>query len=62
METAIDDFVARCWTSFGASEWNVCAMNYFAAAVRRRSLAPVGSIKTKFFKMRSSFSFSSFVI
>jgi hypothetical protein len=40
-EPAIDDFAARCWTDLGASDWNVRATNYLAAAVRRRSLAPV---------------------
>ena len=39
-EPAVDDFAARCGTDLGASNWNVRAMNYFAAAVRRRSLAP----------------------
>jgi len=40
-EPAIDDFAARCWTDLGASIRNVRATNYLAAAVRRRSLAPV---------------------
>ena len=40
-EGAVDDFAARCWTDLGASDWNVRATNYLAAAVRRRSLAPV---------------------
>ena len=40
-EPAVDDFAARCWTDLGASDWNVRATNYRAAAVRRRSLAPV---------------------
>jgi hypothetical protein len=40
-EPAVDDFAARCWTDLGASDWNVRATNYIAAAVRRRSLAPV---------------------
>jgi hypothetical protein len=40
-EPAVDDFAARCWTDLGASDWNVRATNYLAAAVRRRSLAPV---------------------
>jgi len=40
-ELAVDDFAARCWTSLGASDWNVRATNYRAAAVCRRSLAPV---------------------
>ena len=40
-EPAVDDFAARCWTDLGASDWNVRATNYTAAAVRRRSLAPV---------------------
>ena len=40
-EVAVDDFAARRWTDFGAAIWNVRATNYFAAAVRRRSLAPV---------------------
>jgi hypothetical protein len=40
-EPAVDDFAARCWTDLRASDWNVRATNYFAAAVRRRSLAPV---------------------
>ena len=40
-EPAVDDFAARCWTDLGASIWNVRATNYLAAAVRRRSLAPV---------------------
>ena len=40
-EVAVDDFAARCWTSLGAPDWNVRATNYLAAAVRRRSLAPV---------------------
>ena len=40
-EPAVDDFAARCWTDLGASDWNVRATNCMAAAVRRRSLAPV---------------------
>jgi hypothetical protein len=40
-EVAVDDFAARCGTDLGASDWNVRATNYIAAAVRRRSLAPV---------------------
>jgi hypothetical protein len=40
-EPAVDDFAARCWTDLGASDWHVRATNYLAAAVRRRSLAPV---------------------
>ena len=40
-EPAVDDFAARCWTDLGASIWNVRATNCLAAAVRRRSLAPV---------------------
>ena len=40
-EPAVDDFTARCWTDLGTSDENVRAMNCFAAAVRRRSLAPV---------------------
>ena len=40
-EPAVDDLAARCWTDVGASIWNVRAANYHAAAVRRRSLAPV---------------------
>jgi len=40
-EPAVDDFAARCWTDLGASDRNVRATNYMAAAVRRRSLAPV---------------------
>ena len=40
-EPAVDDFAARCWTNLGASDWNVRAMSYLAAALRRRSLAPV---------------------
>jgi len=40
-EPAVDDFAARCWTDLGASDWNVRATGYMAAAVRRRSLAPV---------------------
>jgi hypothetical protein len=40
-EVAVDDFAARCWTDLEASIWNVRATNYLAAAVRRRSLAPV---------------------
>ena len=40
-EPAVDDLAARCWTDLGASDWNVRATNYRAAAVRRRSLAPV---------------------
>ena len=40
-EPAVDDFAARCWTDLGASDWNVRATNYLAAALRRRSLAPV---------------------
>jgi hypothetical protein len=40
-DIAVDDFAARCWTDLGASDWNVRATNYHAAAVRRRSLAPV---------------------
>ena len=40
-EGAVDDFAARCWTDLGASDWNVRATSYLAAAVRRRSLAPV---------------------
>ena len=40
-EPAVDDFAARCWTDLGPSDRNVRATNYLAAAVRRRSLAPV---------------------
>ena len=40
-EIAVDDFAARCWTDLAASDWNVRATSYMAAAVRRRSLAPV---------------------
>ena len=40
-EPAVDDFAARCWTDLSASDWNVRATSYLAAAVRRRSLAPV---------------------
>jgi hypothetical protein len=40
-EPAVDDFAARCWTGLGVSDWNVRAPSYLAAAVRRRSLAPV---------------------
>ncbi len=40
-EPAVDDFAARCWTNLGASDGNVRATNYMAAAARRRSLAPV---------------------
>ena len=40
-EIAVDDFAARRWTDLGASDWNVRATSYMAAAVRRRSLAPV---------------------
>jgi hypothetical protein len=40
-EPAVDDFAARCGTDLGSSDWNVRATNYLAAAVRRRSLAPV---------------------
>ena len=40
-EVAVGDFAARCWTDLGASIRNVRATNYMAAAVRRRSLAPV---------------------
>ena len=40
-EPAVDDFAARRWTDLGASDWHVRATNYMAAAVRRRSLAPV---------------------
>ena len=40
-EPAVDDFAARCWTDLRASDWNVRATRYLAAAVRRRSLAPV---------------------
>ncbi len=40
-EIAVDNFAARFWTDLGASDWNVHATNYLAAAVRRRSLAPV---------------------
>jgi hypothetical protein len=40
-EPAVGDFAARCWTDLGASDWNFRATSYFAAAVRRRSLAPV---------------------
>ena len=43
-EPAVDDFAARCWTDLGASDWNVRATSYMAAAVRRRSLAPVRSL------------------
>jgi hypothetical protein len=40
-EPAVNDFAARCGTDLGASDWNVRAMNYRAAAARRRSLGPV---------------------
>ena len=40
-EGAVDDFAARCWTDLRASDRNVRATNYMAAALRRRSLAPV---------------------
>ena len=40
-EVAVDDFAARCWMDLGVSDWNVRATGYVAAAVRRRSLAPV---------------------
>ena len=40
-EPAVGDLAARGWTDLGASDWNVRATNYLAAAVRRRSLAPV---------------------
>ena len=40
-ERAVDDFAARCGTDLGAADWNVRAPRYLAAAVRRRSLAPV---------------------
>jgi len=40
-EPAVDEFAARRWTNLGVSDWNVRATNYRAAAVRRRSLAPV---------------------
>ena len=40
-EPAVDDFAARCWTNLSVSDWNVRATNYLAAAVCRRSLAPV---------------------
>ncbi len=47
-EGAVDDFAARCWTSLAASDWNVRAMNYMAAAVRRRQLSsgPLGGTAT----------------
>ena len=40
-EPAVNDFAARCGTDLGVSDWNVRATNYLAAAVRRRSLAPI---------------------
>jgi hypothetical protein len=40
-EPAVDDFAARCWKDLGAFDRNVRATNYLAAAIRRRSLAPV---------------------
>ena len=40
-EGAVNDFAARCWTDLRASDGNVRATKYLAAAVRRRSLAPV---------------------
>jgi len=40
-EPAVDDFAARCWTDLGAYDRNVRATRYLAAAVGRRSLAPV---------------------
>ena len=40
-EPAVDDFAARRWTGLGTSDWHVRATSYLAAAVRRRSLAPV---------------------
>ena len=40
-EIAVGDFAARRGTDLGASDWNVRATNYIAAALRRRSLAPV---------------------
>ena len=40
-EPAVDDFAARCWTDLAAADRHVRATNYFAAALRRRSLAPV---------------------
>ena len=40
-EVAVDDFAARRWTDLALDDRNVRATNYLAAAVRRRSLAPV---------------------
>ena len=41
-EPAVDDFAARCWTDLALILIrNVRATNYLAAALRRRSLAPV---------------------
>ena len=40
-EVAVDDLAARYWTDLATSDWHVRATNYLAAAVRRRSLAPV---------------------
>jgi hypothetical protein len=40
-EPAVDDLAARRWTDLAASDWHVRATSYLAAAVRRRSLAPV---------------------
>ena len=40
-EGAVDDLAARRWTDLGVSDWNVRATSYMAAALRRRSLAPV---------------------
>ena len=40
-EPAVDDFAARLLDGVSASDRNVRATAYLAAAVRRRSLAPV---------------------
>ena len=40
-EPAVDDFAARCWTDLVYLTGHVRATGYLAAAVRRRSLAPV---------------------
>ena len=38
---AVDDLAARYWTDLATADRHVRATNYLAAAVRRRSLAPV---------------------
>ena len=40
-EPAVDDLAARYWTDLATADRHVRATNYLAAAVRRRSLAPV---------------------